>query len=464
MCLIKTCLKKYLLEKSGPKNNKKDPDYYLHHDLLTGLPNRTLLMKDLSYCNNVSEKDNRVIIVVDIDHFKLINDSMGQDFADELLKIVADRLNRVFGAGNAYRMDGDEFAVIYNHNSSKALSDSLKPIFEQLKKPYEIRRTKMHINLSMGIALCKDGKRTPEEYLNCAGIALREVKNRGRNNYLIYKGHMSDLVKERMLIEGLLYKALENREFEVYYQPQMIVDSGEILGFEALIRWNSPELGFVQPNRFIKIAEENHLIIPIGEWVLKSACSFIKKLHQNGYDKLNISVNVSIVQLMDDGFENSVLKILEETGLNPERLQLEITETVLVESYEYIKEKLVRLKKSGIRIAMDDFGKGYSSLGVLSQLPIHTLKIDKIFMESFLQDAPKRLITDLVIQIGNKMGLDVLAEGVETQEQFEYLKKYNNIKAQGYYFSKPVPMESAEEMVRKLPTPPCNWKFSYNMP
>ncbi|MGI6085650.1 MAG: putative bifunctional diguanylate cyclase/phosphodiesterase [Acetivibrionales bacterium] len=434
---------------AGRSTLKKSSDYYINHDFLTGLPNKTSLMEKLSLCIKECEKNNTVVIVTDIDHYDLINDTLGRSFTDELLKLVAKRLNRIFGSGNVFKMDRDEFAIIYNHNSKKELTDTIESAAEQLKKPHEIRRSKMHINMRMGVVSCRYGDNDPHHYLNRAEIALREAKTRGKTNYLIYNEELGELLKEQMYIEGLLHKALENHEFEIYYQPQMIVESGKISGFEALIRWNSPELGSVNPDRFIRIAEENHLIVPIGEWLLRNACRFIKSLHKQGCGKLSISVNVSVVQLMHEGFENTVPDILNEVGLSPEYLELEITETILAESYESIKEKLLRLKNLGVKMAMDDFGKGYSSLGVLSRLPIHTLKIDKLFMENLMQDSPKRFITDLVIQIGNKMGFDVLAEGVETMEQLEYLKKYDNIKAQGYYFSRPVTKERAEEMVRK---------------
>ena len=412
---------KRITEQIRKEDSIKSLDYYIYHDNLTGLPNKTSLMEDPPlYFNCI--KENPVIIAIDINHFKLISDSMGPNFADELLQNVASRLNKIFGAGNVYRIDEAEYVVIYDHNSGKDLSESLTLVFSQLKKPYEIRRSKMYINVSMGVAPCRNGEKTPQEYLECAQRALEDTQRRGRNGFLIYKEYMDELVKEKMQIEKLLHKAVENREFEVYYQPQMILESGKISGFEALLRWNSPELGFVYPDQFIRIAEENRLIIPIGEFVLKKACSFLKKLHRIGYKNLSIAVNVSNVQLLNDGFINGVLDILEKTGLNPDKLVLEMTEEILTESYDMVKEKLISLKQKGIKIAMDDFGKNYSTLDVLSRLPINTLKIDKVFIENFLQDKPKQLITDLIISIGKKMGFEVLAEGVETREQYEYLK------------------------------------------
>ncbi|MCX7771697.1 MAG: EAL domain-containing protein, partial [Clostridia bacterium] len=257
-------------------------------------------------------------------------------------------------------------------------------------------------------------------------------------------------VRERTLIEQHLHQALQNEEFELYYQPQLIVETGMISGFEALIRWKNPTLGFIPPDRFIGIAEETQLIIPIGEWVLKTACEFIKRLHSAGYEDLTMSVNVSIVQLLQEGFVAMVLQTLELTGVEPRLLELEITETILIESYETIGQKLKILKDHGVRIAMDDFGRGYSSLSGLNHLPIHTLKIDKVFMDSIQEENDDQTIADLIILIGRKMGLTVLAEGVETKAQLEYLLRHHCLMAQGYYFSKPLPEYETLQFIRNF--------------
>lgn len=448
--ILSSIRKNLAVRKAAISNYKDKLDYYIHYDSLTRLPNKTTLMEKISDISFKQLKNNIIVIVVNIDHFKLINDSMGQSFANELIKAVADRLNNIFGFGNVYKLDGDEFAAIHRLPASFGLIKFLDYTHDTLRKPFIIGNSKLHLNMSMGVVSCPIGEEGPRDILNCAEIALSEAKKRGRNRYLVYEDQMSESVMERMLIERLLHQALEKSEFELYYQPQMVMESGRISGFEALIRWNSPELGFVQPNRFIEIAEETHLIVPIGEWVLRTACEFIKKLHIQGYNDLTISVNVSIVQLLQEEFVDTVKNVLKENGLDHKYLVLEITETILVKSYESIREKLQFLKNQGIKIAMDDFGKGYSSLGGLSQLPINTLKIDKIFMDSLLQDLPKQIITDMIIQIGNKMGLEVLAEGVETKDQVEYLKKYGSLKAQGYYFSRPIPARNAEELIKSI--------------
>jgi EAL domain-containing protein (putative c-di-GMP-specific phosphodiesterase class I) len=260
---------------------------------------------------------------------------------------------------------------------------------------------------------------------------------------------MNDAISERVLLEKHLRTALDNNEFVLHYQPQLDIATNKVSGLEALIRWNSPELGFVSPLKFISIAEDTHLIIPIGEWVLKNACLFLKKLHQQGYSDMLMSVNISMLQLIQDDFANKVMEILDELKLDPKYLELEITESILMESYEAIAEKLKLLKGKGVRIALDDFGKGYSSLNYLKQLPISTLKIDKSFVDTISADDKNKSLTDLIVTIGITMGLCVVAEGVETQEQLDYLVEHKCSKIQGYFFSRPVPDEAVVDAIKE---------------
>ncbi|NLD49536.1 MAG: EAL domain-containing protein, partial [Clostridiaceae bacterium] len=253
--------------------------------------------------------------------------------------------------------------------------------------------------------------------------------------------------KERMLIEKHLRTAMKGNEFFIYYQPQIDMSNGKISGFEALLRWNNKELGFVSPVKFIGIAEETHLIVPIGEWVLKNACSFLKQLHKRGYSDLIMAVNVSILQLMQEDFVDIVQRTLEAEKIDPKCLELEITESVMMESYQAVGDKLKRLKMIGVKIALDDFGQGYSSLSYLKQLPINTLKIDKSFIDSIDSENCNDSITGTIVMIGLKLGLTVIAEGVENQEQLEYLKKHKCHKVQGFLFSKPLPEEAAVNLL-----------------
>lgn len=258
---------------------------------------------------------------------------------------------------------------------------------------------------------------------------------------------MNDAILERMNIEKHLRTALENNEFSLYYQPQLNVKSGKITGFEALIRWNSPQLGMVSPLKFIHIAEDSQLIIPIGEWVLRSACMFIKGLHMQGYTQYTISVNISILQLIQDNFIDVVHNVLDSIGLSPSYLELEITESMLMESFDAINKKLEKLREKGIRIALDDFGKGYSSLNYLKQLPISTLKIDKTFIDNISNSDNSSTLSGTIVMLGHNMGLSIVAEGVETKEQFEYLSKHKCDIIQGYLFSKPLQEPDAIRLV-----------------
>ncbi len=425
---------------------EKTTHYFYGHDKLTGLLDRVQLMRDLK---RMTRNQRMAVVLVDIDHFRLINDSMGHGFGDQLLKAAGHRFREPIAQGKAYRLGGDEFAAFLTLNNMQQIAAYLEALQESFKKTFFIGNCKIHVSLSMGVAFYPEDGDSLEEVLKHADMALNQAKKSGRNRYALYDKKMDEAVKDRRLIEKYLHQALENQEFEVYYQPQLMVQSGKISGFEALIRWNSPELGFVSPNRFIAIAEETQLIIPIGEWVLKKACRFIHRLHKEGHDSLDVSVNVSIVQLLQEGFVQTVLDTLKETGLNPCRLELEITETILIDSYESIRRKLELLRQHGVRIAMDDFGKGYSSLSGLNQLPINTLKIDKLFIDSLLESGPEQSIVDLIIQIGCKMGLTVLAEGVETKSQIDYLIRNQCLKAQGFFFSKPLPQRDAEALVTR---------------
>jgi EAL domain-containing protein (putative c-di-GMP-specific phosphodiesterase class I) len=249
-------------------------------------------------------------------------------------------------------------------------------------------------------------------------------------------------------MERLLRHALENGEFELHYQPQISLGSPRIDGLEALIRWNSPVLGRVAPDQFIRIAEETQLIIPIGEWVLRTACQFIRSLHENGTDRPIISVNVSVVQLIGQRYVERVLDILRETGLEPRYLELEITESMVIESLDLIADKLSRLREHGVNIALDDFGRGFSSLSHLMKLPITTLKIDKSFIEQIPESAEDQPLTGLIIRLAQGIGLKVIAEGVETYSQLDYLKKYDCDCIQGYLFSKPLPATLAKDWVK----------------
>lgn len=420
-----------------------------YYDSLTDLPNRLSLYEEFTkYLEETNV--NKAFIYIDADNFKLINDTMGHYIGDKLIMQIGKRLKTLFGKQMVYRLGGDEFVVCCCCENIEKVEQCADRIIESIKTSFEIDNSILHITVSIGISIYpKDGE-SADELMRNADIAMYRAKASGKNKYVFYSDGMKEIVRERMLIEKHLRNALKNSEFLLYYQPQFDLEKEKISGFEALIRWDNPELGFVCPDRFIGISEETHLIIAIGEWVLKTACLFIKQLHEKGYSNLTISVNVSILQLMQDNFVDTVMEALDLTKLEPKYLELEITESVLMESYQIIYNKLYNLKKLGVRVALDDFGQGYSSLSYLKQLPIDTLKIDKTFIDCISSEDSCDNITGMIVKIGRMMKLTIIAEGVENQQQMDYLINHSCQKIQGYLISKPLNSSQAIEFIKEF--------------
>lgn len=433
------------------KDYEQQLKFLAYHDQLTGLKNR-ISMKE--YFNTlVSEKcENISLLHIDIDNFKYINDTLGHSFGDLLLINISRRLSR-YESDNCklYRLGGDEYIVLFK--SYKDLLEVEKlgvKILKEFNNSFEIEKINLFIKISMGITLYPEHGKCIDEMLKNADIALHKAKELGKNRIIIYNQPMNEAITERVIIEKRLRTALNNNEFELYYQPQFSIKDNRISGFEALIRWRNSELGFVSPARFIGVAEATHLIIPIGEWVLKNACIFLKRIHSLGFKDMTMSINVSILQLLQDDFADMVMETLDLIGVDPKYLEIEITETILMESYDVIYCKLKRLNATGIRIALDDFGKGYSSLNYLRQLPISTLKIDKSFIDTISSDRKNKSIIDLIVKIGKSMDLCVVAEGVETKDQVEYLVKHKCNKIQGYFFCKPLPEQEVLKVIHNI--------------
>jgi len=432
------------------KEYEEKLEYIAYHDYLTGLPNRQYLYN--KFKNDFIDKNDSLmegaILFIDLDNFKFINDTMGHGTGDDLIIATGKRLKAMKNKDNfLVRLGGDEFIFgIKNVNNLKEIELFAKAILKRLSSPFEIKENKLQITASIGIAMFPKDGLTIDELLKKADIAMYQSKYGRKNRFTFFNDDMNKGILERMRIEKYLRTALVNNEFLLYYQPQVEISSGRITSFEALIRWNSPKLGFVSPNDFIMIAEENQMIIEIGAWVMKTACQFIKELNDTQENNCYISVNVSVLQFLQSDFIDSVFKVLEETKLEPQYLELEITESIYIENYEVICKKLIEFREKGIKIALDDFGKGYSSLSYLKELPIDTLKIDKIFIDSICEDEQKSLV-DNIIKMGHKMELNIIAEGVETKEQHEYLKVCKCNKIQGYFFSRPVPKEVAMKLI-----------------
>ena len=423
--------------------------YLAFHDTLTGLPNKLSLFENSNKNIFISNENKVALLFLDIDNFKYINDTLGHDFGDKLMIKVSERLLSLLKENCCiYRLSGDEFVIIIKNIKEEGEGEVFAShILDGFKEEFHVKNSVLHVSLSIGITICPEHGNDLEELLKYADIAMYRAKDAGRNRYVVYEQLMNEVLIERMNIEKYLHTALEKNEFEIYYQPQLDLESNKITGLEALMRWKSPELGFVSPLKFIKVAEDTHLIIPMGAWILKNSCAFLKKLHLKGYTSLTVSVNVSILQLLQIGFNDMVVDILEFFNLEPNYLEIEITESILMESFETIGIKLESLREMGVRIALDDFGTGYSSLNYLKQLPISTLKIDKSFIDEITCGNISETLTGQIIMLGKSMGMCIIAEGVERQEQLEYLINQKCHKIQGYICSKPIPEGGIEKLL-----------------
>lgn len=412
-----------------------------YHDPLTGLPNRHALFeladKELA-CGTAVHQG--ALLFVDIDNFKYINDTLGHAFGDCLIDQTGKRLAEIIGEkGKIYRFGGDEFIVLLRSVCREEAMSSAAAVLSAFKEAVDIDGRLLRISMSIGVSLYPDHGKDVMELVQCADIAMYQAKGEGKSNSVVFETQLTDTFNERMNIENRLYSAMENGEFQLVYQPQVDLVRNRVTGLEALIRWHNPELGHVSPLKFIRVAEDTNFIIPLGAWILGEACAFLKSLHEAGYEELTMSVNISMPQLLQTEFNELVMETLSSCGLAPWHLELELTETVLVESYDHVRPKLNALRDQQVKIALDDFGTGYSSLSYLTHLPISTLKIDKSFIDFLSTDTLQASLVEEIIQIGRRMNLSVVAEGVETRDQLERLSDKGCDKIQGYYFSRPLP-------------------------
>lgn len=419
-----------------------------YYDSLSKLPNRLSLLEAMEE-NFARSSSPAALIFVDMDNFKYINDTLGHKFGDSLIIDASERLSAIVGKqGMVCRLGGDEFVIFLPEIKDQRFAVQLvKFLLEQFKDPFQVNESQVHVTVSIGISYYPEDGTNAEELLKAADVAMYKSKESGKANYTVYKKSMQRAFNDRMSIEKLLRGALKNQEFLLHYQPQVDLASGQITGFEALLRWESQELGMMPPYSFIKIAEDCRMIIPIGEWVLQTACAFIGKVHRLGYGNCRIAVNISVRQLVQEDFVPMVMRILDRERLAPEFLELEITESIFMESFESIVAKLEILRYRGVHIALDDFGTGYSSLSYLKLLPITVLKMDKVFIDSIPDVSQNRALTDTIIALGHQLNLEVVAEGIETEQQLTYLKEAGCDKVQGYFFSRPVGEQAAIAMM-----------------
>ena len=412
------------------------------HDLVTNLPNRLLLNDRISQSISLARRQNRplAVIFLDLDRFKYINDSLGHATGDKLLQSVSKRLLAgLRGSDTVSRQGGDEFVILLSEIADpEDLAASARKILLLLNAPHSIGGQDLHIGGSIGISVYPGDGEDAETLIKNADTAMYHAKERGRNNFQFFKAEMNLKAVERQSLEGSLRRALEREEFLLHYQPKVNLDTGEITGVEALIRWQHPDRGLVPPSQFVPIAEDCGLILQIGRWVLREACRQARAWQNAGLPPLPIAVNVSAVEFRDKGFAERVRTVLSETGLEARYLELELTEGVLMEDAETMVSVLQELKMMGVLLAVDDFGTGYSSLSYLRQFPIDVLKIDQSFVHQITSDPDDSTIVSAIINMGKSLKHLVVAEGIETREQRAYLQAQRCAEGQGYLFSAPL--------------------------
>jgi len=419
---------------------KKQAEY----DNLTGLPNRTLFRDRFSQILAMSKRycvEKVALMFIDLDRFKVINDTLGHDAGDQLLQMAAERIvSCVRKSDTVARLGGDEFTLILPALSHQMHAELIaRKILKALAKPFSIFGEDVFISGSIGITIFPDDGNDIDEMTKNADSAMYQAKEDGRNKFRFFTAEMNVRAFQRMKIEKDLRIALENEELSVHYQPKIDILSGKIIGMEALIRWEHPESGTVFPDDFIEVAESTGLIVPIGNWILETACRQTQSWLESENIPLYVAVNLSARQLERQDCSRTVRRILEKTQLEPQYLELEITESMMMKHLEQAVITLGKLEKMGVRIAMDDFGTGYSSLDQLKRLPIHTLKIDKSFVRDITTDAEDAAIISAIISLANSLQLEVVAEGVESQEQIKFLQEKGCRFMQGFYFSHPLP-------------------------
>jgi diguanylate cyclase (GGDEF)-like protein/PAS domain S-box-containing protein len=424
------------------------------HDALTGLPNRTLFLDRLQVAFRHAQRGahvNFAVCYLDFDRFKLVNDSFGHAVGDQLLVEVAGRLRSMVPTGETIaRLGGDEFAIlIENIRDVEEAVDTSERIRSEMARPFYLGGKKVQSTVSIGIAPWMRDYDQPELLLRDADTALSHAKHAGRDRCEVFSSDMRDAALRFLENETDLRGAVERNEFLVFYQPIVALKTGELAGFEALIRWNHPERGLVSPGEFIPIAEETGLIFPIGEWMLRESCRQLaawQRSHSEA-ESLWVAVNVSAKQFMQADVESSVSHVLNETGLLPGSLKLELTETAMAENLEHVAEVMKRLKALGVKLSIDDFGTGYSSLSNLHKLPLDSLKIDRSFVNHMVEGIENREIIRTIVSLAGSLGLDVVAEGVETEQQLMELRRLDCDQGQGFYFAPPLDAAAAETLI-----------------
>ncbi|MGB9992478.1 bifunctional diguanylate cyclase/phosphodiesterase [Massilia sp. SM-13] len=430
------------------------------HDALTGLPNRVLLQDRIAQTIAHSERKGHALWVVsiDLDRFKFTNSRLGHKGGDRLLQVVAARLqSAVRAVDTVARLGGDEFALLLlpEPGAMQPRVEQLQRVLDSLSSRLVLDGAELFMTCSAGIAVYPADSVEPGVLVERADIAMYRAKEMGGNNYQFYTAALNEQLGERLLIESALRTALERREFVLHYQPQVDIEAGRIVGVEALIRWQHPEMGMVAPNRFIPLAEETGLIVPVGAWVLRSACEQLRAWQREGRAQLRVAVNVSARQMAEPDFVSSVAAVLAQTGIAPECLELELTESQVMNDVERAVGVMHELKKLGVKLAIDDFGTGYSSLSHLKRFEVDVLKIDQSFVRDITVDPDDAAIVSTIIALAANLQLQVISEGVETQEQLAFLRRHGCTQMQGYFFGRPLPPAAFGELLDESEAQPA---------
>ncbi|PSL40747.1 PAS domain S-box-containing protein/diguanylate cyclase (GGDEF)-like protein [Planomicrobium soli] len=430
------------------KQSEEKINSLVYLDPLTGLPNRRLFHERLDQAlNEAAEKENIFsLLYLDLDHFKLINDTFGHSIGDQLLVEATERLQRHATQEDLIaRLGGDEFILLLPHAGRKKAANLARGLLKSFEEPFHFNGEEMFVSLSIGISRYPEDGKDQETLIKNADLALYRTKDIGRNGFHFHTSEMNEIVIRKSKLASSLRTGLENGEFVILYQPQIDLKTEKIIGVEALVRWNHPKLGTISPAEFIPLAEETGSIIPIGEYVLRKACQQSKAWQDAGLPPFRVAINISARQFTQTNLAETVKSALEESGLSPQYLELELTESIIQGSKSSIAT-MQELKKMGIHLSIDDFGTGYSSLSYLKLFPIDSLKIDQYFTRNIQVDSKDAALVDTIIRMGHNLNLNVIAEGVETAEQLDFLKSRLCDQAQGYYFNKPLPAEEISKI------------------
>ena len=446
------------------RESRRQIRHLAYYDSLTNLPNRRLFGDRLNHSLEIARRENHLValLFIDLDNFKRINDTFGHTVGDNLLQAVARRLLHALRKSDTVsrntegyhlslsRLGGDEFTVLLEH--LKRVEDVAKVarrITETLSAPFLFGKEEVVITPSIGIAVYPHDGKDNEELIKNADTAMYCAKDEGRNNYQFYTASMNASSFERLSLENNLRKALDREELQVYYQPKIDLARHKVSGMEALMRWNHPDLGMISPDEFIPLAEQTGLIVGMGEWVIRTVCRQMQEWVSAGQTGLKVAVNLSARQFRQDNLVDVISDVIRETSLDPQRLELELTESVIIDDLEASRGTLAELKAMGIRISLDDFGTGYSSLRLLKELPIDSLKIDQSFIRDITSDVDDAAIVSTLISLAHNLKLRVIAEGVETGKQLEYLRVKKCDEAQGYLIARPMTADAFENWIQE---------------